>query len=114
VRWDDGDPSGRQVPYNRVALDEAPDADSIAVGTIVIFPQGRYRLGGTHGMRYHLGVVTAVAKLPTGEARYAGRHVAKFSDGKLPFREYRAEFADLALSDLRLSANALDVTTSVV
>ena len=56
IRWDDQDPSGRVIDYYNLALDRVPDKDEIATGSIVLFPQGKYRgqegvrLGG---MRYH-------------------------------------------------------------
>ena len=56
IEWDDHDPSGRVVDYYNLALDQVPDHDEVAVGSVVLFPQGKYsgeegvRLGG---MRYH-------------------------------------------------------------
>lgn len=56
IVWDDQDPSGRIVDYYNLALDRVPEHDEIAIGSIVLFPQGKYkgqegvRLGG---QRYH-------------------------------------------------------------
>ena len=56
IIWDDQDPSGRVIDYYNLALDRIPEPDEIAIGTIVLFPQGKYRgqegvrLGG---QRYH-------------------------------------------------------------
>ena len=56
INWDDQDPSGRIVDYYNLALDRVPEPDEIALGSIVLFPQGKYkgqegvRLGG---QRYH-------------------------------------------------------------
>ena len=40
--WDDGDPTGRDVALECVALDVAPSTDEVGVGTQVVFPQGTY------------------------------------------------------------------------
>lgn len=56
INWGDQDSSGRIVDYYNLALDRVPDPDEVAVGSIVLFPQGTYkgqegvRLGG---QRYH-------------------------------------------------------------
>lgn len=56
INWDDQDPTGRVIDYFNLALDRVPEPDEIAVGSIVLFPQGKYRgqegvrLGG---LRYH-------------------------------------------------------------
>lgn len=56
IVWDDQDPSGRIVDYYNLALDRVPEHDEIAIGSVVLFPQGKYkgqegvRLGG---QRYH-------------------------------------------------------------
>lgn len=56
INWDDQDPTGRIIDYFNLALDRVPEPDEIAIGSIVLFPQGKYRgqegvrLGG---QRYH-------------------------------------------------------------
>ena len=56
INWDDQDPSGRIVDYYNLALDRVPEPDEVAIESIVLFPQGKYkgqegvRLGG---QRYH-------------------------------------------------------------
>lgn len=56
INWDDQDPTGRIIDYYNLALDRVPEPDEVAIGSIVLFPQGKYRgqegvrLGG---LRYH-------------------------------------------------------------
>ena len=102
------------MPFDSVALDEPPRGHSIAVGTRVIFPQGRYVLrnkeNGTSvpGMRYHQGIITRVYADKTGSPRYDGEHVLKLPDGKMPFADYVEKFANLQMEQLRLAPNAID------
>ena len=49
IIWDDQDPSGRIIDYYNLALDRVPDDDEVAVGSIVLFPQGQYK--GQEGVR---------------------------------------------------------------
>ncbi len=108
MQWDDGDATGRTVPYSMVALNEAPDADAVAVRTKVIFPQGRYRIDGVSGVRYHLGKVLRASPHHSGARRFAGHHLLTPEQGKMPFREYTYAFDDLALGELRIPPNAFD------
>ena len=43
VNWNDGDQTGKEVHYDELALDVIPATVDVGVGTVVIFPQGRYR-----------------------------------------------------------------------
>ena len=43
VSWHDGDQTGKEVHYDELALDATPATVDVGVGTVVIFPQGRYR-----------------------------------------------------------------------
>jgi hypothetical protein len=108
VQWQDGDASGRLVSYNLVAMNLPPEADEIAIGTKVVFPQGRYRFGRSLGMRYHLGVVNSIMEHSSGAKRYYGNHASPPGDKRLPFPEYSFEFLDFALGELRLPPNAFD------
>ena len=50
------DKTGRVVHFDRVALDQVPLPDEVAVGSMVIFPQGVYvgtQGNNTGGSRYH-------------------------------------------------------------
>ena len=41
IDWDDNDPTGRVVNLQNIALDIQPDEQSITIGTVVLFKQGR-------------------------------------------------------------------------
>ena len=41
IDWDDNDPTGRTVNFQNIALDVQPDQQSINIGTIVLFKQGK-------------------------------------------------------------------------
>ena len=63
VSWDDGDSTGREMEFDRVALDSTPKEDEVGVGTIVLFPQGRYKgTAGNNagGERWHQGRITKI------------------------------------------------------
>ena len=63
VAWDDGDSTGTEMGFDRVALDSTPKEDEIGVGTIVLFPQGRYRAtegSNEGGERWHQGQITKI------------------------------------------------------
>ena len=102
------------MAFDLVALDTVPRGSTIAVGTRVIFPQGRYVLhskdgeSSAAGMRYHHGTITRVHGDETGTPRYDGEHVLKLADGKMPYKEYTERFVDLKMEDLRLAPNAID------
>eukprot|EP00052_Salpingoeca_macrocollata_P003802 m.37781 g.37781 ORF g.37781 m.37781 type:complete len:698 (-) comp13669_c0_seq1:33-2126(-) len=112
VNWDDGDPSGRVMPYDRVALDLTPREEDIGVGSLVVFPQGKY--GGTQGnntggVRYHQGEITAITEGSDGSKLYHGHHTETPEEGKkMRFRAYVYEFNNLHLADLRVPPNAMD------
>eukprot|EP00048_Salpingoeca_helianthica_P016947 m.234949 g.234949 ORF g.234949 m.234949 type:complete len:820 (-) comp19846_c0_seq1:142-2601(-) len=115
VNWDDGDATGRNVRFDRIALDTTPSPDEVALGSLVIFPQGTYvgtEGNNTGGMRYHQGVVTSVSRGPDGSTRYQGHHTLNVADRRFVFRSYQFEFADVALADLRMPPNALDLVTA--
>ena len=63
IDWDDGDSTGRCVGVEHIALDRVPDDSELAVGTVVLFPQGMYHAGATQrtgGKRWHQGRITDV------------------------------------------------------
>ena len=111
IAWDDGDPTGRNPPYNQVGLNEAPDRDDIGVGELVFFPQGGY--GGTEGnntggVRYHQGLVTACEERD-GVRLYSGHHTKGEQDGKwVTYRGYQYTFDSLTVEQLRIAPNAMD------
>ncbi|KAK2552504.1 hypothetical protein P5673_026340 [Acropora cervicornis] len=116
INWDDQDSSGRIVDYYNLALDRVPDPDEVAVGSIVLFPQGTYkgqegvRLGG---QRYHQGCITHVHEGPDGEKLYDGVHTKGEAEGKwITYKGYSPKFQGLKLSELRISPNVLDVLSS--
>lgn len=116
INWDDQDSSGRIVDYYNLALDRVPDPDEVAVGSIVLFPQGTYkgqegvRLGG---QRYHQGCLTHVHEGPDGEKVYDGVHTKGEAEGKwITYKGYTPKFQGLKLSELRISPNVLDVLSS--
>jgi hypothetical protein len=112
VNWDDGDSTGRTMAYSLVAMDLAPERNEIAVGSRVVFPQGRYVLhvgSSVSGMRYHLGIIQKVwTDAASGETLCSGIH-ADESETKMQFHEYAREFTSLPISALRVSPNAMDV-----
>lgn len=116
INWDDQDPSGRIVDYYNLALDRVPDPDEVAIGSIVLFPQGKYkgqegvRLGG---QRYHQGRITHVYDGPGGEKLYDGVHTKGESDGKwVTYKDYDPNFYGLRLQQFRISPNVLDILSA--
>ncbi|XP_031566879.1 uncharacterized protein LOC116301857 [Actinia tenebrosa] len=116
IIWDDQDPSGRIIDYYNLALDRVPDDDEVAVGSIVLFPQGEYRgeegvrLGG---QRWHQGKITFVSKGENGEKLYSGQHTKGKEDGKwVTFRGYEPEFYSLTRNQLRIAPNVLDLLSA--
>lgn len=116
INWDDQDPSGRVVDYFNLALDRVPEPDEIAVGSIVLFPQGKYRgqegvrLGG---LRYHQGRITHVYDGNRGEKLYDGIHTKGESDGKwVTYSGYNLYFRGMDISQLRISPNVLDILSA--
>ena len=111
VDWDDGDPSGRVQPYDQVALDIVPDPDDVGVGSIIFFPQGKYR--GTEGnneggQRYHEGVVTS-CRMQKGTKLISGHHTKGEREGKwVTYKDYSYEFKDCPLKDIRIAPSAMD------
>ncbi|EGD79508.1 hypothetical protein PTSG_10079 [Salpingoeca rosetta] len=114
VDFDDGDQTSRVQKVELVALDRTPDADEIGVGSVVLFPQGRYRgndaiSGGVH---WHLGRITRV-RSENGERVYDGCHLKGADDGKwITFKGYAPTFEGLRLKDMRVSPNVLNMLTS--
>ncbi|XP_048580168.1 uncharacterized protein LOC116604300 [Nematostella vectensis] len=116
IEWDDQDPSGRVIDYYNLALDRVPDDDEIAVGSIVLFPQGAYkgkegvRLGG---QRWHQGRITDVTHGPDGEKLYDGEHTKGKNDGKwVTYKGYDPKFDDLKRHQLRIAPNVLDLLSA--
>ncbi|XP_068689361.1 uncharacterized protein [Montipora foliosa] len=116
INWDDQDPSGRLVDYYNLALDRVPDPDEVATGSIVLFPQGKYRgqegvrLGG---QRYHQGRIIHVYDGPEGEKLYDGVHTKGEADKKwVTYKDYHPKFEQLKLSDFRISPNVLDILSA--
>ena len=93
--------------YDRLALNQIPSASEVAVGSLVIFPQGVY-VGtdgkNTGGLRYHQGLITSVHTDAQGVARYNGHHTLGI-ESRMKFRSFNHNFADLALDDLRMPPN---------
>jgi hypothetical protein len=99
--------------FSKVAMDLVPQVDDICVGTRVIFPQGKYSLAGAAaGTRYHEGVVTRRSSGPDGDLLFEVEHLLKPDDGKMRYRVYTDTAADLKISDLRLSPNAIDAVVA--
>lgn len=116
IIWDDQDPSGRVVDYYNLALDRVPESDEIAVGTIVLFPQGKYRgqegvrLGG---QRYHQGRITNVYNGAHGIKLYDGLHTKGHADGKwVTYKDYEQYFYGLRLEQFRISPNVLEILSA--
>lgn len=116
IVWDDQDPSGRIVDYYNLALDRVPEHDEIAIGSVVLFPQGKYkgqegvRLGG---QRYHQGRITNVYDGPGGEKRYDGEHTKDDADGKwITYKDYNRYFYGLELHQFRISPNVLEILSA--
>ena len=42
IDWDDNDPTGREISYENIALDQIPDESLIGIDTLVLFQQGEY------------------------------------------------------------------------
>ncbi|XP_063687031.1 uncharacterized protein LOC134820532 isoform X1 [Bolinopsis microptera] len=111
IKWDDGDPSGRNPKYNQVGLNIDPDDDDIGVGSSVFFPQGSY--GGTEGnntggLRYHEGIVESVVER-AGVKYFSGHHLRGDEDGKwVTYRGYEYSFSDMTVTQLRIAPNAMD------
>lgn len=111
VAWDDGDSTGVFVPYDRLALDTVPPENTIGVGSSVIFPQGRYKAtegSNDGGIRMHVGVITERRVTRDGQLLFSGRH----SEGPKPFRSYEENFTDIALKELRMSPNVMDILSN--
>lgn len=116
INWDDQDPTGRVIDYFNLALDRVPEPDEIAVGSIVLFPQGKYRgqegvrLGG---LRYHQGKITDVYNGNRGQKLYDGIHTKGESDGKwVTYSGYNLYFHEMEISQLRISPNVLDILSA--
>eukprot|EP00051_Salpingoeca_urceolata_P001710 m.43336 g.43336 ORF g.43336 m.43336 type:complete len:219 (+) comp11633_c0_seq1:375-1031(+) len=117
VDWDDGDPTGRKISHDNVALDVAPKRGQVRPGTRVIFPQGHYV--GTEGVngggtRYHEGLVTQVDNTKPGEPRCSGHHLFTPEQGKRVFRGYDREFSAMPISLLRLCPEAEQVKMALM
>lgn len=116
INWDDQDPTGRVVDYFNLALDRVPEPDEIAIGSIVLFPQGKYRgqegvrLGG---LRYHQGRITHVYDGSRGQKLYDGIHTKGESDSKwVTYSGYNLYFREMEISQLRISPNVLDILSA--
>lgn len=113
INWDDQDPTGRIIDYYNLALDRVPEPDEVAIGSIVLFPQGKYRgqegvrLGG---LRYHQGRITSVSNGRGGQKLYDGVHTKGEEDNKwITYSGYNFHFTGMELSKLRISPNVLDI-----
>uniref|UniRef100_A0A7M5UQ35 C2H2-type domain-containing protein n=1 Tax=Clytia hemisphaerica TaxID=252671 RepID=A0A7M5UQ35_9CNID len=113
IDWDDGDTTGRFVNYSNLAVDRAPIAHEIGVGSIILFSQGQYRAGQTQltgGMRWHQGRITSITKQQNGGTLYSGVHTKTEADGKFStYKGYSYEFHNLYLNDLRVGPNVFDL-----
>ena len=121
INWDDNDPTGRHVHYKDLAKDVSPDPDTIAVGTNVLFVQGKYKgqenIAGTGqnrsaGLRWHQGVIDEVVTKSDGRKYYNGHHTKTESDGKwCTYMGYSYTFKELTLEDIRMPPNVFDILT---
>jgi len=116
IEWDDKDPTGLIVDYFNLALDKIPAADSIAVGSTVLFHQAQYASAQVHGitrssgLRWHQGVITGVYTDSYGVKRYNGKHTKGSEDGKwITYQGYSEEFTNYKLEDLRMPPNVFDI-----
>ena len=114
VRWEDNDPSGRDVAVPDCALNEPADAEDIGVGSSVIFrEQGSYSKGKGETRRtvvdddmYWRGeVVNAYVDAASSTLRYDVRH-------NRSEKHMGRVLRGLALYDLRHSPNVLDLLGS--
>ena len=111
INWDDGDQDGRVQSYDQVALDIIPDPDDVAVGSIVLFPQGMYQ--DTYGTNtgeqmYHEGIVTA-CRFGGDSKLISGHHVKGENEGKwIAYSGYSYSFNDCPLENIRVPPSAMD------
>ena len=110
IDWDDGDTEGRLVKHENLAKNVAVAADRLAVGTKVLFPQGRYTAAelddGTNrlaGMRWHEGVIDKISMVD-GEKTYCGHHRADEASA-WKFKDYEYRFENQPLDFFRLAPN---------
>jgi hypothetical protein len=98
------------MAFDQISTCVTPQPDEIAVGTTIIFPQGKYVMpgGASGGLRYHQGIVTRVHRDSPDGPRFDGEHKLKPAEGKMQFRQYRDEFSGLGLGDVFLPPNAID------
>ena len=114
IDWDDPDPTGRIVDYYNLALDKSPNPKDISVGSIVLFPQGKYvggLNGGTYGgVRWHQGRITRIHDRPDGSRLFDGCHTKGENDGKwVTYRGYEYTFQGYKLETLRIGPNVFDI-----
>ncbi|KAK3271094.1 hypothetical protein CYMTET_20536, partial [Cymbomonas tetramitiformis] len=111
VDFDDGDKTNREQPFDLVYPDRIPEADVVAVGSLVLFPQGEYisNVQNESGRFWHQGIVTRMEESPSGCRLYSGHHTKGKADGKRILKSYEYEFQDLPLKDLRVAGNVLDL-----
>ena len=79
----------------------------MAVGSLVIFPQGEY-VGtegrNTGGMRYHQGIITKV-HVENGMKLYNGHHTLPYEERQMEYSQYDFSFKDFSLDQLRMPPN---------
>lgn len=114
IDWDDPDPTGRIVDYFNLALDKSPNPKDISVGSIILFPQGKYvggPNGGTYGgVRWHQGRITQIHDRPDGSRLFDGCHTKGDNDGKwITYSGYEYTFQDYELEKLRIGPNVFDI-----
>jgi len=116
IDWDDNDPTGREVDYFNLALDKVPSEDSVAVGSTVLFHQGRYNatliqgVSRSGGLRWHQGIIEKVSTAPNGCKSYFGRHTKSEEDGKwITYKDYNLYFEGYKIEDLRMPPNVFDI-----
>eukprot|EP00040_Diaphanoeca_grandis_P012497 m.63352 g.63352 ORF g.63352 m.63352 type:complete len:777 (-) comp23271_c0_seq1:260-2590(-) len=111
VDWNDGDPTGKTVHYSDIALDKPVGVGDIGVGSLVVFPQGKYV--GTVGKNaggdfYFKGIVTGMQM--TAEGTLVSGHHAEVPAN--PRRKYSYTWR-LLLDQLRLAPNVMDVVANL-
>ena len=104
--------SGRVVDYYNIAVDKVPDDNEIGIGSIILFPQGKYVAGKsceTGGQRWHQGQVTKIYT-ENKTTYYDGVHTKGKTDGKfVTYKGYCYDFAHYVRDDFRVGPNVFNI-----
>lgn len=112
VDWDDGDERMRVQAFDKVCLDRTPDPEDFAIGSQVLFAQGKYKFGEQVHDRWYEGRVTAIERDNGGATLYRGEHMRGEKDGlNTTYRGYAHEWL-LPLKRLRVAPNLLDLMSA--